>query len=234
MKYINLSGYPLRVDGVVIPVTRRAKVREVAEGDIEKLHYDEMIQAEKDTIVILPPEADEYGSIPTNRHALPDDLTWDAEARVFDCELDIYYDEEVPETEPSSTLGTELKAFFGNMPTFRIMPTLTESFGTPVMRQEDSDNFARDLYDKCHTNYNSAYSKVDDRLEELTYIYGKRFVDYGRVRDAFKENLSTEILVKASVDKTYVDKFFYNFFGISGNMPRPKNTFQATVNKGQQ
>lgn len=236
MKFINLSGYPLRnEDGILIPVDGHVKVREVEiNGDME-LTYNGHVKPQDDTVVILPPEADEYSATPPNRHALPDEMTWDAKDRVFDCVLDIYMETETTEEELDE-MERRLDMTIHTMPQFQIWPELKTVYGSSVLyqgKEEDKPNFAKDIFDKCFTNFNTVYARADDRLEELTYIYGKPFTDYARVREAFKENLSTERLVTASVDKTYIDKFFYNFFGIEGNMPRPKNAFQAKANKEQ-
>lgn len=236
MKYINLSGYPLRnEDGIVIPVTGHAKVREVEiNGDVE-LTYEGHVAPEEGTIVILPPEADEYSATPPNAHALPDEMTWDAKDRVFDCVLDVYLDYETSEEE-LDRMEEALDNTIANAPQFQIWPelkTVYSEFPTINCGIEKDTNFASRVMDDCKRDISTAYRHADDRLEELTYIYGKSFTDYARVRDAFKSNLSTEKLVNAAVDSTYIDKFFYNFFGISGRMPQPKNKFQAKVNKEQ-
>ena len=222
MQYINLSGYPLRVDGVVLPVKGRAQVRCVDVEDSEELHYDGMTRPEEGTVVILPPEADEYGAVPTYGHALPDELEWDAEDRVFDCVLDIYG---IEECSPLPTISG-----FTNGTVHQVSMNFNEIHYTP--RENTPVDFSKKIMSDIKLDLSSAYRVIDVRLEELVYLYDLTFSDYAKVRNAFKESLSSEKLVYASTDKTYADRFFYNFFGIDGSVPKPHNAFQAKAHKG--
>lgn len=222
MQYINLSGYPLRVDGLVLPVKGRVQVRCVDVEDSEELHYDGMTRPEGGTVVILPPEADEYGAVPTYGHALPDELKWDAEDRVFDCVLDIYG---VEESKPPFTISG-----FTNDTIQQVSLNFSEIYYTP--REAPTVDFSKKVMSDIKLDLSSAYRVIDDRLEELVYLYDLTFSDYAKVRSAFKESLSSERLVYASTDKTYADRFFYNFFGIDGPVPKPHNAFQAKAHKG--
>lgn len=237
MKYINLSGYPLRnEDNEIIPVVGHVKVREVEINGDTELTYEGHVAPEEGTIVILPPEADEYSGTPPNAHALPDDMTWDAKDRVFDCVLDVYMETETTEEELDRMEETLDNAIQNASQKYQIWPelkTVYASFPNIGMKIEKPNNFVDKLMEDCLPSVNVAYQHADDRLEELTYLYGRPFSDYARVREAFRASLSTEVLVRATVDKTYIDKYFYNFFDIEGNMPQPTNTFQAKPNKEQ-
>ena len=236
MKYINLSGYPLRVEGQILPVEGHAKVREVDVGDAEELHYEGMQRPEDGTVIILPPEADEYGSPPTHGHALPDDMSWDATDRVFDCELDIYMDTKISEEE-LDRMEQNLDAMITRSGTsFQIHPEVNYmTFGEPPRREVavSKPTFAEDLFKKLDKSANQIFRDVDDRLEELCSIYQLDYIAYHQVVKAFKANLGPERLTHANTNPAFVDNFFYNHFKIDGRAPQPTNSFQPTLDKEQ-
>lgn len=230
MKYINLSGYPLRVEGQILPVEGHAKVREVDVGDTEELHYEGMQRPEDGTVIILPPEADEYGSPPTHGHALPDDMSWDATDRVFDCELDIYMDTKTSEEE-LDRMEQNLDAMISrNGIDFQIYPGVSYTYGGT---SNPETTFAEDLFKKLDKSATQIFRDVDDRLEELCSIYQLDYVAYHHVVKAFKTNLGPERLTHANTNPAFVDNFFYNHFKIDGRAPQPANSFQPKLDKEQ-
>ena len=230
MKYINLSGYPLRVEGQILPVEGHAKVREVDVGDAEELHYVGMQRPEDGTVIILPPEADEYGAPPAHGHALPDDMTWDATGRVFDCELDIYMDAKTS-VEELNKMEQNLDALMArNGVDFQIYSGVSYTYSET---SNPETTFAKDLFKKLDMSTAQIFRNVDDRFEELCSIYQLDYAAYHRVVKAFKTNLGPERLTHANTNPAFVDNFFYSYFKIDGRAPQPANSFQPKLDKEQ-